>query len=106
MGDHSKCGINTMFNTGTVVGTCCNLFGGDFLPRYVPSFAWGGAHHGFATYRLPKALAVAERVMARRDTAFDAADEALLRTLFEETTDARAEALSSMKAFFTSSALS
>jgi UDP-N-acetylglucosamine diphosphorylase/glucosamine-1-phosphate N-acetyltransferase len=85
MGDHSKCGINTMFNTGTVVGTCCNLFGGDFPPRYVPPFSWGGPTAGFNTYRLDKALSVAERVMARRDTPFTDAERTLLTTLFEET---------------------
>ncbi|MFB6231368.1 MAG: GlmU family protein [Salinibacter sp.] len=89
MGDHSKCGINTMFNTGTVIGTNCNLLGGDFLPRYVPPFSWGGAS-GFAEYRLDKACEVAERVMARRDTAFTEAGEALLRSLFERTQPERA----------------
>lgn len=89
MGDHSKCGINTMFNTGTVVGTCCNLFGGDFLPRYVPPFSWGGPAQGFTTYRLDKALAVAETVMGRRDTPLTDADAALLSNLFERTAEGR-----------------
>ena len=90
MGDHSKCGINTMFNTGTVVGTCCNLFGGDFPPRYVPPFSWGGPAAGFSSYRLDKAKGVAERVMARRDTAFTTADATLFDTLFEQTQGERA----------------
>lgn len=90
MGDHSKCGINTMFNTGTVVGTFCNLYGGDFPPRYVPPFSWGGPRTGFTTYRLEKALAVAERVMARRDTDLTDADRALLSGLYERTADERA----------------
>lgn len=89
MGDHSKCGINTMFNTGTVVGTFCNLYGGDFPPRYVPPFSWGGPAHGFTTYRLSKALSVAKRVMARRDTTMTDADRTLLSTLFENTTSER-----------------
>ncbi len=89
MGDHSKCGINTMFNTGTVVGTCCNLFGGDFPPRYVPPFSWGGPSQGFTTYRLDKALSVAETVMGRRDTALTDADAACLRDLFQRTADER-----------------
>ena len=89
MGDHSKCGINTMFNTGTVVGTYCNIFGGDFPPRYVPPFSWGGAA-GLTTYRLDKACEVAERVMARRDTTFTEEDRALLATLFERTEEERA----------------
>jgi UDP-N-acetylglucosamine diphosphorylase/glucosamine-1-phosphate N-acetyltransferase len=85
MGDHSKCAINTMFNTGTVVGTFCNLYGGDFPPRYLPPFSWGGPATGFTSYRLSKALAVAERVMARRDVPFTDADRTLLSTLFERT---------------------
>jgi UDP-N-acetylglucosamine diphosphorylase/glucosamine-1-phosphate N-acetyltransferase len=90
MGDHAKCGINTMFNTGTVVGTCCNVYGGDFPPRYVPPFSWGGPIDGFSEYRLDKALSVAERVMGRRDTPFTEADRTLLTTLFERTADERA----------------
>jgi UDP-N-acetylglucosamine diphosphorylase/glucosamine-1-phosphate N-acetyltransferase len=89
MGDHSKCGINTMFNTGTVIGTCCNLYGGDFLPRYVPPFSWGGPADGFSPYRLDKALSVAERVMDRRDTPCTEADRTLLTNLFERTKPAR-----------------
>lgn len=65
MGDHSKCGINTMFNTGTVVGVAANIFGGDFPPKYIPSFAWGGAA-GFTKYELAKAIETAQRVKARR----------------------------------------
>ena len=89
MGDHSKCGINTMFNTGTVVGTNSNLFGAGFPPRYVPPFSWGGAS-GLTTYRLDKACEVAERVMGRRDTSFTDADRALLSALFERTAEERA----------------
>lgn len=40
MGDHSKCGINTMFNTGTVVGVSANIFGSGFPRNFVPSFSW------------------------------------------------------------------
>lgn len=65
MGDHSKCGINTMFNTGTVVGVGANIFGGDFPPKMIPSFSWGGST-GFEVYRFDKAMDVAEKVMARR----------------------------------------
>lgn len=89
MGDHSKCGINTMFNTGTVVGTFCNLYGGDYLPRYVPPFSWGGPARGFTTYRLSKALSVAERVMARRDVELTNPDRTLLSTLYEKTESER-----------------
>ena len=78
MGDHSKCAINTAFNTGTVVGVACNLFGAEFMPRHVPSFSWGGAARR-VEYRPAKALRVAEAVMARRDRALtDAGREALL----------------------------
>ena len=77
MGDHAKCSINTMFNTGTVVGVFCNLFGAGFPPRHVPGFSWGGAD-GFSAYRLEKALRVAEAVMARRDVPLTDADRALL----------------------------
>jgi len=90
IGDHSKCGINTMFNTGTVVGTCCNLFGGDFPPRYVPPFSWGSPGTGFATYRLDKALEVAETVMGRRERSLTPAGDALLSVLFERTRAERA----------------
>lgn len=89
MGDHSKCGINTMFDTGTVVGTCCNLYGGDFPPRYVPPFSWGSPGDGFTTYRLEKALSVAEQVMGRRDVPFTEADARLLSTLHERTAGER-----------------
>lgn len=90
MGDHSKCGINTMFNTGTVVGTFCNLFGGGFPPRYVPAFSWGSPGTGFAEYRLEKALRVAEAVLARRDTPLTDADRTLLTRLFDQTAPERA----------------
>lgn len=65
MGDHCKTGINSMLNTGTVVGVACNLFGGDFPPKFVPSFSWGGAQH-LRTYQLEKALDTAQRMMERR----------------------------------------
>ncbi len=65
MGDHSKAGINTMFNTGTVVGFCASIFGAGFQPSFLPSFTWGGVE-GMQTYRLDKALATAERVLQRR----------------------------------------
>lgn len=85
MGDHSKCGINFMFNTGTVVGVFCNLYGTGFPPRYVPSFTWGGPEDGLTEYRLDKALKVAEAVMARRDIPFTDADREMLTCVFEAT---------------------
>ena len=78
MGDHSKCGIGTIFNTGTVVDVFCNLYGADFPPRYVPPFSWGSPAGGFAEYRLEKALRVAEAVMARRGRALTDADREVL----------------------------
>lgn len=85
MGDHSKCGINTMFNTGTVVGVFCNLYGAGYLPRYVPSFSWGGPIGGFNEYRLDKAFLAAERMMARRNKHLTDAERTLLTKIFEET---------------------
>jgi UDP-N-acetylglucosamine diphosphorylase/glucosamine-1-phosphate N-acetyltransferase len=93
MGDHSKCGINTMFNTGSVIGTFCNVYGGGFVPRVLPSFSWGSPESGFVEYRLDKALEVAEAVMARRDTPLTDADRTLLTTLFERTADVREQHL-------------
>lgn len=90
MGDHSKCGINTMFNTGTVVGVACNLYGAGFPPRFIPSFSWGGPQDGFTDYRLGKMLRVAETVMARRDATLSAAGRDLLSEIFETTAPLRA----------------
>jgi UDP-N-acetylglucosamine diphosphorylase/glucosamine-1-phosphate N-acetyltransferase len=84
MGDHSKAGINTMFNTGTVVGVSCNVFGGDFPPKYVPSFSWGGAS-GLEVYHLGKALEVADRAMQRRGLRLDDTDRHILTTVFNLT---------------------
>ncbi|WP_046759053.1 GlmU family protein [Kordia jejudonensis] len=84
MGDHSKCGINTMFNTGTVVGVNANIFGSGFPRNFVPSYSWGGAS-GFTTYLTKKAFEVAKVVMSRRKVAFTAQDEAILTHVFEET---------------------
>jgi hypothetical protein len=77
MGDHSKCGINTMFNTGTVVGVNANIFGGDFPINFIRSFSWGGAEE-FVDYKLEKALSVAEKVMARRNILLTDEDKKIL----------------------------
>jgi len=82
MGDHSKCGINTMFNTGTVVGVSANIFGGDFPPKFIPSFSWGGAQW-LRTFTFDKSLEVATRMMERRGLKPDEADVEILRTVFE-----------------------
>jgi UDP-N-acetylglucosamine diphosphorylase/glucosamine-1-phosphate N-acetyltransferase len=84
MGDHSKCGINTMFNTGTVIGVNANIFGSGFPRNFVPSYSWGGAS-GFTTYLTKKAFEVAKVVMSRRNIEFTAQDEAILTHVFEET---------------------
>ena len=84
MGDHSKCGINTMFNTGTVIGVSSNIFGSGFPRNFVPSFSWGGAS-GFTTYQLKKVFEVAEVVMKRRNIEFDEKEQAILEHVFEET---------------------
>lgn len=84
MGDHSKCGINTMFNTGTVVGVSANIFGSGFPRNFVPSFSWGG-HSGFTTYLTKKAFEVAKIVMARRNVDFTKQDEGIFLHVFEET---------------------
>lgn len=83
MGDHSKCSINTMFNTGTVVGVSANIFGGGFPPKFIPSFSWGGAQ-GFEIYAFEKALDTAERVMARRNMALSEVDKQILWQVFED----------------------
>ncbi|HLA55661.1 MAG TPA: GlmU family protein [Flavobacterium sp.] len=90
MGDHSKCGINTMFNTGTVVGVSTNIFGSGFPRNFVPSFSWGGAS-GFSTYITKKAFETARIVMSRRNVEFDEKEAAILEHVFEETKKWRKE---------------
>ncbi|MFI0425604.1 MAG: GlmU family protein [Flavobacterium sp.] len=90
MGDHSKCGINTMFNTGTVVGVSANIFGSGFPRNFVPSFSWGGAS-GFTTYLTNKAFQTAKIVMARRNVEFSEQDANILEHVFEETKKYRKE---------------
>ena len=82
MGDHSKCGINTMFNTGTVVGVSANIFGSGFPRNFIPSFSWGGSK-GFTTYLTSKAFEVAKVVMKRRGVEFTAQESAILEQVFE-----------------------
>jgi len=90
MGDHSKCGINTMFNTGTVVGVSANIFGSGFPRNFVPSFSWGGAS-GFSTYITKKAFETARIVMSRRNVEFDEKEAHILEHVFEETKKWRKE---------------
>lgn len=88
MGDHSKCGINTMFNTGTVVGAMSNVFGAGYPDKFIPSFTWGGIE-SMETYEIDKALEVARRVMARRKLVLSAAQEKMLRQVFAMTVSER-----------------
>lgn len=88
MGDHSKCGINTMFNTGTVIGVSVNIFGSGFPRNFVPSFSWGGAS-GFTEYKTNKVFEVAKVVMQRRGITFDVKDQAVLEHVFAATSSYR-----------------
>lgn len=84
MGDHSKCGINTMFNTGTVVGVSANIFGAGFPRNLVPSFAWGGAG-GFSEFKLNKAFEVIDRVYERRGKKLEQPEIDILTHIYEQT---------------------
>lgn len=88
MGDHSKCGINTMFNTGTVVGVSANIFGSGFPRNFIPSFSWGGSA-GMTIYKTEKAFEVAKVVMARRGIDFTEQDAAIMEHIFEITSQWR-----------------
>ncbi len=88
MGEHSKCGINTMFNTGTVVGVNSNIFGAGFPRNFIPSFSWGGAH-GFTEYKTNKAFEVNHVVMKRREVEFDENEQSILMHIFEKTKEYR-----------------
>jgi UDP-N-acetylglucosamine diphosphorylase/glucosamine-1-phosphate N-acetyltransferase len=82
MGDHSKCGINTMFNTATVVGVSANIYGGDFPSKYIPSFSWGGSD-GFVNFELEKAIQAAKAMMSRRGVEFTEGDLKIFQYLLE-----------------------
>lgn len=82
MGDHSKCGINTMFNTGTVVGVSANIFGSGFPRNFIPGFSWGGSG-GTSTYKLEKVFETAELVMKRRGVDLTEEDKKILQHVFD-----------------------
>ncbi len=84
MGDHSKTAINTMFNTGTIIGVNCNIYVPGFPRNFIPSFSWGGAS-GFSSYLPKKAFEVAKVMMARRGVEFDDKEARILEHVFEET---------------------
>jgi UDP-N-acetylglucosamine diphosphorylase/glucosamine-1-phosphate N-acetyltransferase len=88
MGDHSKCAINTMFNTGTVVGVSANIYGSNFPRNFIPSFSWGGAA-GFSVYQINKATETAKLVYKRRDLEFDDREQKILAHVFDITTKYR-----------------
>lgn len=88
MGDHSKTAINTMFNTGTVVGFSCNIYGAGFPPKYIPSFAWGGSE-SVREYKFSKAIETAKAVFDRREKEFSDQDENLFKEIFELTKEDR-----------------
>lgn len=88
MADHAKCGINTMFNTGSTVGVGCNVFGGDFPPKYLPSFSWGGAT-GLEEYDFDRFRETAAAVMQRRDVTLTEAEVRLLRDVYVGTSAQR-----------------
>jgi len=84
MGDYSKCGISTMFNTGTVVGICANIFGNGYMPKFIPSFSWGN-EEGFVDYDMEKAVETIKTVMKRRDITFNKKDKTILQHIFDFT---------------------
>jgi UDP-N-acetylglucosamine diphosphorylase/glucosamine-1-phosphate N-acetyltransferase len=88
MGDHSKSGINTMFNTGTTVGVSANIFGDGFPRNFIPSFAWGGAS-GFTTFQFGKALEAATKAMGRRSVSFGESDRRILEAVFNQESEFR-----------------
>jgi len=88
MGDHSKCGINTMFNTGSVVGVSSNIFGPGFQRNFISSFQWGGIS-GFATFDIKRAIKVATAVYLRRNLEFTETDKEIFETVFDLTYDFR-----------------
>jgi UDP-N-acetylglucosamine diphosphorylase/glucosamine-1-phosphate N-acetyltransferase len=89
MGDHAKCGINTMFNTGTVVGVGANVFGAGYPRNFIPDFAWGGAQ-GFEVYSIKKMFETTEKVFERREgRVFDDVEQNILKQVFELTEEFR-----------------
>ena len=88
MGDHSKCGINTMFNTGTVVGVSANIYGGGFPEKFIPSFTWGGSD-SMVTYEFDKAMDTANRMMQRRGKQISTGEIAAYRHIFDQTASQR-----------------
>ncbi len=89
MGDHSKCSINTMFNTGTVVGVGANIFGSGFHSNLIPSFSWGGPQ-GRTTFQLKRFFQTSEIAMKRRGQELSENDKEIFQWVFENTSENRA----------------
>jgi UDP-N-acetylglucosamine diphosphorylase/glucosamine-1-phosphate N-acetyltransferase len=83
MGDHSKCSINTMFNTGTVIGVNANLYGSGFHRNFVPSYSWGSPA-GMKSFQLKKAYQIADAVFKRRKKEFDQVEQDILAAVYEQ----------------------
>jgi UDP-N-acetylglucosamine diphosphorylase/glucosamine-1-phosphate N-acetyltransferase len=90
MGDHSKCAINTMFNTGTVVGVAANIFGAGFAKNFIPSFSWGGIQNS-TTHSFEKAIKTAKIVMERKGEILTESDTMILEDVFEQSQKWRKE---------------
>lgn len=84
MGDHSKCAINSSFNTGTIVGVACNVFGAGFPPAFIPDFSWGGAGD-LVTHDLDRMFETASLVYQRRNRIFDHIERDILKNIFKKT---------------------
>ncbi|MEI8204453.1 MAG: GlmU family protein [Bacteroidota bacterium] len=84
LGDHSKTGINVMFNTGTVVGVYANIFGSGFQRNFIASYSWGGTS-GFITYDLEKALEIAIKVFERRGMILTETERNILVNVYNRT---------------------
>ncbi len=82
MGDHTKVGIGTLFNSGTVVGFNCNVFGNEMVQKFVPSYSWGHGR-GVSDYALEKAMLTAQVVMERRDVKYVEAYQNLFQKISE-----------------------
>lgn len=95
IGDHVKIGIQSMLNTGTVIGIGTNLFGGGFPPKFIPSFVWGG-ENSFTEHQFEKFLETARQVMGRRKIEMTPFYEFMLRTVFDKTKSTREEFLKSL----------
>lgn len=84
MGDHSKCGINTMFNTGTVAGVFANIYGAGYQRNFIPDFSWGGPDSGYRTYKFNEAMDTAQAVLQRRGLEVNEVERSILQHIFDE----------------------